>query len=183
MDLCHLLSAVQRVFSTTTTCHFTLRVLLFCFGRSFWTWRARVPKPRDCRDSVRKRCVGDTHSISSSLASPPSGWNVKRLALIRTLYLLLILLLDLGISFHRSPFSSHLHANTNVCEVCACVCVSEWKGVITYDVLQQMGEFAVPVGNVRPLLSQSSQDISERREAAVDAGHLPQRCTRNARHT
>lgn len=66
--------------------HLTLRVLFFLRGSSFWTWRARVPKPRDCRDSVMKRCVGETHSITSSLASPPGGeqqeqsqaWDGKR---------------------------------------------------------------------------------------------------------
>lgn len=58
--------------------HLTLRVLFFRCGASFCTWRARVPKPNDCRDSVTKRCVGETHSISNSLASPPGGWGEEQ---------------------------------------------------------------------------------------------------------
>lgn len=51
---------------------------------------------------------------------------VNRAALIRSLQLL-----DLGISFHKSSFSSHLHANMNVFEVCACVRVIERASPMT----------------------------------------------------
>lgn len=53
--------------------YLSLRALVLRRGAAFWTCRARVPNPRHCRDSVTKRCVGDTHSTTSSLASPPGG--------------------------------------------------------------------------------------------------------------
>lgn len=52
---------------------FTRRVPLLRRGASFCTWRARAPSASDWSDSLTKRCVGETHSISSSLASPPGG--------------------------------------------------------------------------------------------------------------
>lgn len=75
-DVCH--HSISKGSNLFLVCHLTLRVLFFRRGSSFWTWRARVPKPRDCRDSVMKRCVGETHSISSSLALPPGGEDEER---------------------------------------------------------------------------------------------------------
>ena len=43
--------------------------------------------------------------------------------------------------------------------VCVCVCVCVY---VTYGILQQMSEFAVPVGDVWSLLCQSSQDVGQR---------------------
>ncbi len=51
--------------------YFIFRAVFFLRGGSLWTCLARAPNPRDWRDSVRKRWVGDTHSIIRSLASPP----------------------------------------------------------------------------------------------------------------
>lgn len=68
-----LLQSLQRMKALSPSRHLILRVLFFLRGTSFWTWRARAPRPRDCRDSAMKRCVGETHSITSSLALPPCG--------------------------------------------------------------------------------------------------------------
>lgn len=51
--------------------YFIFRAVFFLHGGSLWTCLALAPNPRDWRDSVRKRWVGDTHSIIKSFASPP----------------------------------------------------------------------------------------------------------------
>lgn len=48
--------------------------------------------------------------------------------------------------------------------------------MLTYRVLQKVGEFAVTVRNMGTLLCQSSQNIRQRRETAVYTGALPQSC-------
>lgn len=70
----------KQLLNGSPGCHFIFRAAFFLRGGSLWTCLALAPKPRDWRDSVRKRWVGDTHSIIRSLASPPvpersKGWS------------------------------------------------------------------------------------------------------------
>lgn len=48
-----------------------LDLVNFFLGCPLWTWRARVPNPNDCSDSVMYLWVGETQSITSNFASPP----------------------------------------------------------------------------------------------------------------